>query len=250
MTELATKPTELGVADDVDPADTPVGNHPVSPASLRPVSWIGVWAVLALLAIVGTALASVALHSTDVSLLEILALLVCLLAAGFDASTGRIPNPITYTAILAGLSINTLASAAQALNHAPPQWLGVAGVGPAFIGFGTCAIIGLACLLLAGMGGGDMKLLVAMGAILGYIVTFQLMFWTLLIAIPYSLINLLIAGRLNSVVRSAALQLMQIVYLRQLEPSEVASSRRIPMALPLAAAMFAMKAMPLSRFGF
>jgi prepilin peptidase CpaA len=247
MTELASKPSEPVFAVDGAPQhDVP---HDVRmPDPVLRIPWLAVWVIIAVLGIVGTAVASALLHSTTVGILPIIALLVCLFAAGFDATSGRIPNPLTYTAILLGLFINGTGSLATWLGHDPAAWLGITGAGPAFLGFLACAVIGIACLLLAGLGGGDLKLLVAMGSMLGFTQVAELMFWTLAIAVPYALINLLIAGKLNGILRIAMLQLMQIIYLRHAEPIKPASITHIPMALPLVAAMFAMKAMPLHTF--
>ena len=127
-------------------------------------------------------------------------------------------------------------------------WLGGVSLYQTFMGFGLCAGVGIGLMLFAGMGGGDVKLLAALGALLGLTVVLQLMLWALLIAVPYALVNLLIRGRLNGIVRLAAAQLMDIVYLRRLEPVSAPSQTRIPMALPMLIAMFAMHCSPLTQW--
>lgn len=84
-----------------------------------------------------------------------LALLVVALAAGvFDLRTGRIPNLLTYPAILAGFLLGIL--------QGPPGFLS------AFVGF----LVGFAVFAVAFnagmMGGGDVKLIGAIGALKGF----------------------------------------------------------------------------------
>ena len=121
-----------------------------------------------------------------------------LVAAGFDAATGRIPNPITYTAILLGLSVNSLG---MVLRRVAPgvaaHWLGVAGPTQALLGLLVFGGIGMVCLLLAGMGGGDMKLLAAVGAMLGLSRAADALACGVAVAVVYAVINLVLSGRLK-----------------------------------------------------
>ena len=208
--------------------------------------WPAVWAGLVVVAIASAFIGPLFRHSSASGVfIPVLTLLVCLLAASFDAATSRIPNPITYTAILMGLALNsipTLLTAAHGPDFGP--WLGAVGIGQAFLGFGVCAGIGLICLLLAGMGGGDVKLLVAVGAMLGFSQATHVFLWTLVIAVPYALINLLVRGRLNGVLAAAGLQLLQIVYFRRFEPVAAPSRTTIPLAVPLTLAMFCARLVP------
>ena len=172
-------------------------------------------------------------------------MLVCLLTAGFDAATSRIPNPITYTAMILGLLLNGIPSLAT-LFHGPDlwRWFGAAGIAQSFYGFIICAAIGLVCLTLAGMGGGDLKLLAAIGSLLGLTQSMDVLLWTLALAVPYSLVNLLFFGRLNGVLRTAGQQLLQIAYLHRFEPVTPPSRTMIPLAVPLLLAMFCVRIIP------
>jgi prepilin peptidase CpaA len=204
-----------------------------------------VWTALLALALCSTLMVRLLRHEAATGLfLPIVTLLVCLLAAGFDAATSTIPNPLTYTAILAGLAVNTAVSglARGGLDLGP--WLGAVGAAQAFVGFGVCAAIGLLCLLLAGMGGGDVKLLVAVGTLLGFSQATHVFLWTLAIAVPYALLNLLIRGRLNGVLAAVGIQLLQIVYLRRWQPISAPSRTTIPLAVPLTAALFCARVVP------
>lgn len=235
MPQSVSNPSNSVSTDDLAPG--------VSTPDFR---WPSVWAGLVVVAIASAFIAQVLRHGSGAGLLlPVLTLLVCLLAASFDAATSRIPNPITYTATLAGLALNSipaLITAARGPDIGP--WLGAAGIGQAFLGFGVCAGIGLVCLLLAGMGGGDVKLLVAVGALLGFSQATHIFLWTLVIAVPYALVNLLIRGRLNGVLAAAGLQLLQIVYFRRFDPVDAPSRTTIPLAVPLTLAIFCARIVP------
>ncbi len=233
--------------ESVSNPSNPVSTDDLAPGPGTPaLRWPSVWAGLIVVAIASALIAQSLRHGSGAGLLlPVLTLLVCLLAASFDAATSRIPNPITYTAILVGLALNsipTLLTAVRGPDIGP--WLGTVGVGQAFLGFGVCGGIGLVCLLLAGMGGGDVKLLVAVGALLGFSQATHIFLWTLVIAVPYALINLLIRGRLNGVLAAAGLQLLQIVCLHRFDPVDAPSRTTIPLAVPLTLAIFCARIVP------
>ncbi|QOV88398.1 prepilin peptidase [Humisphaera borealis] len=172
--------------------------------------------------------------------LPVLCLGVTVIAAGFDAATNRIPNPLTYTAVLVGVLVNCLA---LLLNQIAPrvasQWLGAAGPTQSALGLLLFGGIGLIGVVFAGMGGGDMKLLAAIGAMLGMSRASDVLICGAAVAVVYALVNLLIAGRLNATCRLAASHLLNWVYLRRWTLSDdqekPASRRTIPLALPLLA---------------
>ena len=83
-----------------------------------------------------------------------LLLATVLAAAAIDVRTGRIPNALTAPAVLAGLVLATLAQ-------------GLGGLGSALGGAALALVIGGTLFALGGMGGGDAKLLVVVGAFLG-----------------------------------------------------------------------------------
>jgi Flp pilus assembly protein protease CpaA len=83
------------------------------------------------------------------------------------------------------------------------------------------------------MGGGDMKLLAAVGALLGLSRASDALLCALAVAVVYSLVNLAIRGRLNATVRAAAVQLLNLVYLRDLTPAALPSRKTIPLAVPV-----------------
>ncbi len=202
----------------------------VDDASAKPgLAWPQVWGLILTLAVVCSALMA-ARHQTGL-FIPILAFIVCMVAAWYDAATAHIPNPLTYTAILLGLGLNATASLPG--MTAAAQWLGTVGVFDALAGFGLCASIGLACMLVAGMGGGDMKVLAALGALLGFNASATVLIVALAVATVYAVVNLIVAGQLNRVVGFLSLQLLELVYLQRTDAVVAVSKKSIPLAVPL-----------------
>jgi prepilin peptidase CpaA len=210
------------------------------------LSWLSIWVGLLSVAAVLSAALVVGARGSAGFFLPVLSIGVCILAAMFDASTGRIPNRLTYTAILAGLLFNALGTVFQ-LVHLPvaATWLGTgatawgSGLADSLAGFAVCAGIGVVACLMAGVHGGDLKLLAALGALLGLSQTGEVLMLALGIAVLYSLLNLAVVGRLNRVVRIAATRAMELVYLRRAltplpEDATPGEATHIPMAVPLA----------------
>jgi Flp pilus assembly protein protease CpaA len=208
--------------------------------------WGMLWLILLVIALCGTGIVRLLHPAQAVGLfVPVVALLICLLAVGFDAAITRIPNALTYTGILLGLGFNSLASlvvhfGASGFSHA----LGTVGAGQAFLGFSLTAGIGLICLMFDGMGGGDVKLMVAMGALLGFSQVSLVLLWTLLVAMPFAIVNLIARGRLNGLLRAGALQILQILYLRRLDPVEPPSQTFIPLAVPMLIAFICVHIVP------
>ena len=86
-------------------------------------------------------------------------LTVTAVGAVWDVRSGRVPNALTYTAAGAGLALNAVMR---------PSGI---GLGPAalglLVGFGPLFVVYLA----GGLGGGDVKLMAAVGAFLGPLAT-------------------------------------------------------------------------------
>jgi hypothetical protein len=171
-----------------------------------------------------------------------LAAAVCVLAALWDAFALRIPNQLTYTAALLGLALNGL-SAVLGLLHADTAvtWLGAAGIRESLLGLVACGLLGLAGNLAAGIHGGDLKLLAALGAMLGLTVTAQATLLALVAALGYAVLNLAVFGRLNLVLRIGAQRALEMFFLRRfatpMPDAPVTATSHIPMAIPLALGM-------------
>ncbi|HVX84531.1 MAG TPA: A24 family peptidase [Phycisphaerae bacterium] len=230
-----------GPATMVDDAPPPL-QAAQSPraAAFPPSLWTATWTLLLSAAALLALLQTRASHGLAGNFVGILTLLICALAALFDAWTARIPNRLTYIAILAGLALNALAGAS---THFPAptgdilqRWLSAAGPAESLLGFALCAAAGLAAFIVARVGGGDVKLLAAVGALLGISQTVEVLVAALSVAVLYALLNLLIAGRLNLAARLAACRILELLYLRKLHlpDEEPAKALSVPMAVPLA----------------
>jgi len=172
--------------------------------------------------------------------LPVLATATCLLAALFDAWTARIPNPLTYTAIILGLTLSTLAFILD-YAHFPTavKWIAAPEhLSYSFAGFFICAILGLLGTLVGPVGGGDIKLLAALGAMLGILEVGNVLIFGLTVALLYAVINLALRGLLDKACRVTAIQLLELIYLRRInvikDDSKPLPKNMIPMALPLA----------------
>ncbi len=207
------------------------------------VPWLATWVLLLSLSAITASALVVGLHGQHGFFVPVLATAVCLLAALFDAWTKRIPNALTYTAIVAGLAINLLSTGLASMNAATAtRWLAAPGAQQSALGFGICAVLGLIGLIVARVGGGDIKLLAALGALLGLSDIGYVMIAGLSVALVYALLNLALSGRLNLVMRVAAMRFLEFIYLRRLEmpfsESDATGEQRprdtIPMAVPLA----------------
>ena len=80
-------------------------------------------------------------------------LVFTVLAAGWDVRTRRIPNALTISGLAVGLGLRALAGGAALLD-------GVLGAGVMFV-------VLVPLFAMGGVGGGDVKLLIAVGAFLG-----------------------------------------------------------------------------------
>ncbi len=131
--------------------------------------WAATWVILLSLSAVGAAAMVAGVRGKQGFFLPVLAMAVALLAALFDGWTRRIPNALAYPAILLGLALNFLSLALDHLGlHTVALWIGAAGWQDALAGFSICAALGLFGSFFAGVHGGDVKLLAAIGAMLGF----------------------------------------------------------------------------------
>ena len=177
------------------------------------------WVLGAAVAAVSAAAIQLALRQPEHGrLLWIGCLLVCGVAMWHDTATRRIPNRLTYPAILIGLLFNALlpplfevAGLAEA-----NLFLGATGPRDGFLGFGLCAIIGLVSFLVRGLGGGDVKLLGVLGAMLGLGGVLPVLFNTLIVAAVVGLGNWAIRGTLVARLRVVAQRSLAAVMTRDL----------------------------------
>lgn len=153
------------------------------------------------------------------------ALVVCLAvaiaAAITDLLTGRIPNLLTYPAILIGLGL--------------AAWQGV----PVFMGHLAAGLIAAIPFLLAflygGGGGGDVKIMAAVGALIGFPGILPVMAHALLVGAVMAVIDVVVQGRFKAVLQKARLSLLllpfgprQALGLNPVDLSEAAGTEVVP----------------------
>ena len=106
-----------------------------------------------------------------------------LIAAVFDIRSRRIPNWLTLSGVIAGILLNWYIG--------PPE----AGVLFALAGFGTGFAVYMFLYLIRAMGAGDVKLMAAVGAIVGLQRWFGIFFVTALVGGIAALVLVLLRGR-------------------------------------------------------
>jgi prepilin peptidase CpaA len=143
------------------------------------------------------------------TLSPLLALIASLLAAAWDARTGRIPNGLTLPLIGVGLSLNGAA--------------GANGLALAVAGLVACGFVPLLLYRVSrgrGIGGGDVKLFAGLGALLGPMKGLEIEFGAFVVLACFALVRLAYAGQLLRVLANTALLLVN--------PLLPARSRRRP----------------------
>lgn len=145
-----------------------------------------------------------------------LCLVVCFGATWVDVATRRIPNVLTYPAILLGLLLNGALPLVLDQFNVPAAriWLASSGTIDCLQGFGLCAAIGIVSFMARGLGGGDVKLLAAVGALIGFSAVIGVLFNTLAVAAVLGIANWAVSGSLMRRVQSLASAIYFSVVLR------------------------------------
>ena len=118
------------------------------------------------------------------------ALLLVTVAACFDVTTKRIPNALTYAACLWGFALGA-------------YFGGWAGLGDSALGFAGGFVPVLIMFLGGSIGGGDVKLMGAVGALLGFPGGLNAFISAVLVGGFFAAIILLWQGRLGPILRYA-----------------------------------------------
>lgn len=129
---------------------------------------------------------------------NILLLLLVSLSAAFDAKERRIPNKITLTGILLGLVFNLIMGGWTGLLN---SFLGIlVGIAVFFIPFA-----------MGGMGAGDVKLMGAIGALMGWRFSLETAIYSALVGGVMVLVYLLYTRKLLDVLSGILLALVQVL---------------------------------------
>lgn len=110
-------------------------------------------------------------------------LLLLIMSAVIDTSTKKIPNAIVLTIFIIGLCFNSLTF----------QGIGLWG---SFIGFSVGLIIMLPSYSFAGMGAGDVKLMAAIGSVVGFNKIVDVALHSYLVIFVMSLLFIILKGDL------------------------------------------------------
>jgi len=128
-------------------------------------------------------------------LLTVLLLGLTLVAAATDAFRSKIYNWNTYSGILAGLALSAAGGlwlgADSAAKAKLGYWLGAPEFRESFFGLLMCGGLMVVCFsIFPGIGGGDVKLMAMIGALLGWEKGIEALLWTFVLCACFSLIAL------------------------------------------------------------
>ncbi len=130
-------------------------------------------------------------------IIQILLALVVVAAAMFDFRYRRVPNWLTVSGILLGIGLNAF------LFETPGLWMALKGVGVAFL-------IYFPLYLLRGMGAGDVKLMAAVGAMVGWANWLGILVLTSLFGGVAAVVLVVAKGRIRKTAENIWLILMSI----------------------------------------
>lgn len=166
---------------------------------------------------------------TSAQLLTLVPLLVLLIwAAVQDLYERRIPNWLTFSLLVMGIAQSFTPGA-------------IVGWKQSLLGFGLGFALLFFLFALRAVGGGDVKLLSALGAWFGWVGILSIFVIEKVLGLVIVLIQASIQGRLKTVLRNSALLTVNIVHVRQLgiehvsETGQQAQSvkTKLPYAVPV-----------------
>jgi prepilin peptidase CpaA len=159
-----------------------------------------------------------------------LACLAALLATGFDLRRGEIPNWLTGGAALSGLLLHAALGWSEAGFDS--AWRGAAF---AALGVALCASAPFVSFRLRAIGGGDLKLFAAIGAICGPVLGIQVQLCALLLLAIYCFSKLAYRGKLLRMLGYGLFLLVRPLFKRMREaplaPELLMSVRAAPAVL-------------------
>jgi prepilin peptidase CpaA len=135
---------------------------------------------------------------------KVLLLLLVLPAAVFDYRERRIPNWLVLTGLLMGIAMNSF------LTYDTPSM--TTGLVFSLEGLGLAFVVYFPLYLLRGMGAGDVKLMAAVGAIVGPALWLWILFFTAVLGGITAAIVVLSKGRVHRTLQNLWMILVSIRY--------------------------------------
>jgi len=166
------------------------------------------------------------ISSPQNSLYLALAVVAALVASVWDIKTRRIPNWLTLSSILAGVAVHAALGGGRGVLTA---------IAAAVVGGGIFAIFFVA----GGMGGGDVKLMAAIAAIVGFQSLFQVMVSTAIMGGVFAVCLALARGRLKQTADNIKLLMVHHRHQGLTPHPEINVTNRQTLRLPYAIAIAA-----------
>ena len=156
--------------------------------------------------------------------LDYVLILLVTLASLFDLRLGKIPNALTYPACIFGLGFAATTWNWSAFSS---SLLGLA------VGF--LPLFGL--YLIGGLGGGDVKLMAAVGALMGYSFTLNALITSILVGGLIALLHVIWEGKLWQAVRFLATTVGR-VFIPCLHREPLATRQNVPFGVAICLGSF------------
>ncbi|MBI1900005.1 MAG: prepilin peptidase [Planctomycetia bacterium] len=157
-------------------------------------------------------------------------------AAYTDFRWRKIYNKTVYPGIFVALIANALGTWLLDRPQAPgfaTTW-GLVGLSDSVIGFLACGLVMLACFLLFGIGGGDVKAMAMVGAFLGLEKGVQAMLWTFILGGAVGLTVLIWKVGAWTILARVGRQLLSVLGVKQWTPLTEQERSALAMKLFLA----------------
>lgn len=148
-------------------------------------------------------------------------------AVGWDLRSRRIPNWLTAPAVLAAIAANGIAG-------------GWPGLQLALVGFAAGGVAWLVALMTGGLGGGDVKLVFAIGALMGPAFTLRALICAALAGALLALVAMARRGHFLTQLRVFGRHLLSAALVGSTEPVVAgAPDQKLPYSLAIAAGCLA-----------
>ena len=163
------------------------------------------------------------LETVSQSLIVVLLPAILILASWIDLKTHRIPNYLTFTALIAGFLLQILLHGWNGITHS---------LGGVIVGF----LIFIPFYIKGGMGAGDVKLMAVVGAFLGYQYTFLAVGLSLFAGSIMGIFLLVILGGIKAAMHRYFSMIKQLLYLHSVDlryippPPDEAAAVKFPYA--------------------